>query len=190
MVHDLKSPPFASRVLAPWHETIILTRVSVEMAGCNNADKEYHAPVADQRAAADLLQEKCRALSWRIARKLCDTTQKSQIHLEAASDNLHTNRREWVQYSRSSAKSGVAFDQSSASCQKQTMTSTMLRNVSRSRVCQTCRLRNLSGRRTHCSLSWSTLGHKSCPSRLMLSSSDLASLGRALRIPFSRSVRL
>jgi hypothetical protein len=70
MMHDLKSPPFASRVHAPWHQTSILTRVSVEMAGCNNADnlEKYHAPVADQRAAADLLQEKCRALSWRNAR--------------------------------------------------------------------------------------------------------------------------
>jgi hypothetical protein len=71
MMHNLKSPPFASRVHAPWHmhQTIILTRVSVKMAGCKNADnlKKYHAPVADQRAAADLLQEECKALSWRHA---------------------------------------------------------------------------------------------------------------------------
>jgi hypothetical protein len=42
------------------------------MAGCNNADKEYHAPVADQRAATDLLQEKSRALSWKSARMRSD----------------------------------------------------------------------------------------------------------------------
>jgi hypothetical protein len=158
-----------------WQAAIMLTRNTTPLSQINVLRPTY-----------------CRRSPERCHGKVpvCEATQKSQIHLEAASDKLHTNRREWVQYSRSSAKSDLAFDQFSASCQKQTMTSTKLKNACRSRACHTRRLRNLSGKKTHCSLSWSTSGHKSCLSRLTLSSLDPASLELVLLTLFSTSVKL